>query len=221
MSEPVDWGEDIDFGDTKTGEPEGDPCTSTACPDRMTCARSKPSAPVSAISDKFLAVSGDVPCYFFDPIADRYPEEMRHILFVWPDHEEDMQCAALGWLLRWRGLNPFILDGDDGHFVMPMKDPSLWLALKDRMLDWAWAEQGGLDLESIHGILIDRHQLRLSQLKVRKPTDFPACVGDNPKVYHHVKQRKPHLSSRESRKGSRAKNDTERTAGSPLFPGHQ
>lgn len=164
MSE-IDFSEGLDFG----GEPEpaGDPCTSLKCPHRLTCDRFDSQADPTPISNKYLASSSQE-CPFFEPITNRYPPALRHAMFTWSDHEESLQSAALGWFLLWRKTNPFLLNEDDGFFTRPIEDTHLWNAMKPRILDWAWAEKGGLNLEDMHSILRQRGYIRLKQT----PTPF-------------------------------------------------
>ena len=104
----------------------------------------------------------------------RYPAALRHALFVWDDGEEDLQCAALGWFLLWRKRNTFVLDNLDSHFIRPIEEPFVWLHLKERILDWAWAEQGGLDLDATHTTLLERHHYRITWSPIRKPKNLPS-----------------------------------------------
>jgi len=94
--------------------------------------------------------------------APRYPG-LDHPLFVWGDQEEDLQLAALGWYLQWRITNPFFLGKDDCHFSRPVPESEVWTAMKPRIMDWAWAEKGGLNLPETHQTLIKRHHLRLKE----------------------------------------------------------
>jgi hypothetical protein len=106
---------------------------------------------------------------------DRYPPNLRHVLFVWTDGEEDLQFGALAWFIQWRKRNQFILDGPDkGYFVMPVADPRLWEALKGKIIEWAWLERGGLDLELAYCMLAKRHELRIKQ---RPVLPYPGKTG--------------------------------------------
>lgn len=158
----------------------------------------------------------------FEPSVDlRYPPSLHHVLFAWTDEEEDLQLAALGWFLLWRKANSFILGGDDGHFALPISDPGLWLALKVRILDWAWAEKGGLDLGRTYTLLLERHHLRIKESPIRNAKQFPAMCGDNPKEqHHHVRVIKQGPIDRIRRERPRIEDAAERD-GPNLFPdGH-
>lgn len=153
----MDWEEGMDLGGE---EPTEDYCTSVACTDHGTCALYRAGAPVTPISEKIRASHCGL-CPFFEPMPGRFPDALCHPLVRWPDHEEDRQRWALSWFLEWRKTIKFLLlNGDDAHFIQPVPFPDLWNALGGRMREWAWLEQGGLDLVTMQRLLIDREQIR-------------------------------------------------------------
>ena len=136
----------------------------------------------------------------FEPSVDtRYPPSLHHVLFVWPDEEEDLRFGALGWLLLWRKANPFILDGDDGHFSSPIPDNDLWLAMRERIVDWGWAEKGGMNLEEAYTLLLKRHHLRIGRSPVRSPKQFPVQLAESQRECRYGKQPKPSIAKRRAR----------------------
>lgn len=149
----------------------------------------------------------------------RYPAALHHVLFVWNDDEEDLQCAALGWFLLWRKHNTFVLDSLGGHFARPVEDPLVWLYLKERILDWAWLEQGGLNLENIHTLLLERHHYRITWASTRKPKNLPTSVGIA-QGERNVRKSKQSSTDRTARERSRDEGDNERPNHGSLFVGH-
>ena len=140
-----------------------------------------------------------------------YPEELRSPLFLdWEAHAEDMQCAALGWFLEWRKRNPFKIEGCSGRWTPPPEDRILWEALEERMIDWAFLEKGGLDLEATHTMLLKRHRIRLAVTPIRPLTPTPAGAGTPRKETPDV--RKPQQSHPHRQPGPRprVKDDPER-----------
>jgi hypothetical protein len=157
----MDWSEGLFSDDPEPGGVEGDPCTSATCPIRYQCARFNHQAPLTAISDKHLAATDGESCPFFSPKQDRYPENLRHPLLVWTDKEEDQQYYALDWFMRWRSAGDiFVMQGEEGYFTSPPESAELWQVHKARMLDWAWAEEGGVCLQQIHDMLLERNHIR-------------------------------------------------------------
>jgi len=171
--------------------------------------------------DEGLDLGGDKPLPQTEPIVKGvYPESLQHVLIDWDQTEEELQCAALGWFLLSRKKNPFILIGDAGHFTFPVSNKALWLASRERIVEWAWLERGGLDLEEMHEILLKRQHLRFEWTPARKPTDFPAPPAPNPKEYSNVRKRKPSDTDRKPGPRPRSKNDARRNGGVPLFTGN-
>jgi hypothetical protein len=98
--------------------------------------------------------------------APRYPLHLHHAIFdAWPDdHEEDMQTAALGWILTWRQQgNTLFFNKEKAYLALPVPDTVLFDALHARILDWLWTERGGAVLAEVHNLLLQRHHLRLKE----------------------------------------------------------
>jgi len=196
---------DLDFLDGMDlgGEPE-DYCTSATCRDRATCGLFRPGGDPTTVSDKIHAARCGL-CPYFTPLPGRYPDELCHPLVCWPDEEEDRQRWALTWFLSWRETIPFLLlDGDEARFTKPVPYPDLWSALGGRMRDWAWAEQGGLDLSAMQDLLLQRTTIR-----AQRPTKENSHVG------------KPQQSDahRERREGPRDENPGRRANPRHFFDG--
>ncbi len=146
-----------------------------------------------------------------------YPEVCRSPLFLdWDESEEDRQLAALGWFLQWRKTNPFRLEERSGTFALPPEDLNVWRALKERMIDWAYLEKGGLDLDATHAILLRRHHIRLAITPLRKSPPPPASAGPLRKEVSDV--RKPQQGHLDRQPGQRpgTKNDPSRHGAMPL-----
>jgi len=135
-----------------------------------------------------------------------YPVSLCHALFHWDGDEEDLQAAALGWLLQWRKRNPFLLEPKP-HFKDPVSNLSVYEALANRMADWAWAEKGGADLEALHHILIKRHHLRLAITPVA------------PKGSPHVSKSPENHRHRQGGARPRVQDDTQRNGHAQILSG--
>lgn len=129
--------------------------------------------------------SSDIEFDFSDDIdfgtaTNRYPCEFEHAVIDWNDHEEDLQLAALGWMRLWRKTNSFHLDEKVGYWSTPIgpDDHRVWIAMQHRMTDWAWLEKGGLDLEGIFNILIERHRIRLNEMPECELSNLLASAGN-------------------------------------------
>lgn len=105
------------------------------------------------------------------------------IIDGWPtDHEEDLQLAALGWFLEFRKDNTFRpVDSGKGHWLNPVSYPKIWAAHRDRMIEWAWLEQGGLDLNKMHLKLLERHRDRIELSEPRVAPTTSAGAEPDPK----------------------------------------
>lgn len=98
----------------------------------------------------------------------RYPIHLQNPLFVWDDQEEDLQTAALGWILTWRqqGDTLFIDETGKKCFLarpIPQDEDGLFRSLNGLILDWLWVQKGGAILDEIHNVLIQRHHIRLKE----------------------------------------------------------
>lgn len=97
------------------------------------------------------------------------PRYLKHLcspIFTWDDQEEDLQCAALGWMLHWRRSgNTMFVDMNRVYFARPFRDgeAEVFKAMHDRILDWHWLEKGGAHLDEIHNVLIQRTHIRLKE----------------------------------------------------------
>jgi hypothetical protein len=119
----------------------------------------------------------------WDDVEILEPSAMRSIIDAWPtDNEEDLQLAALGWFLEFRKDNVFRpVDSGKGHWSRPVPYPQIWFAHKGRMIEWAWLEQGGLDLSEMHLKLLGRHRIRIEMSEPRVAPTIPASVGSDQK----------------------------------------
>ena len=126
---------------------------------------------------------------------DIYPPDARSPLFMdWTPEEEDHQSAALSWFLWWRKTNPFRIVANTGMWTLPPEDIHIWESLKDRMIDWAFLERGGLDLEKTHDLLIRRSNIRLARRPIRYAKDLPTGAGipKEPRYVRKPQQGDPH-----------------------------
>ena len=113
----------------------------------------------------------------------RYPRNLQSPIFIWSDEEEDLQCAALGWMLQWRRLgNTMFVDVGRVYFARPFieGEQEVYKAMHDRILDWHWLEKGGAILDEIHNVLIQRTHLRLKEQPCRLPTPTPKVSSASP-----------------------------------------
>jgi hypothetical protein len=112
------------------------------------------------------------------PVGDpRYPADLQHPVLVWDDQEEDLQGAALSWLLQWRVKNPFTLGtGNTSKFRDRPESELLWKAHGEKMADWAWLEKGGLNLVAMEKLMLKRHAIRVSLRPPYNP-NAPVCAG--------------------------------------------
>jgi hypothetical protein len=110
---------------------------------------------------------------------------MRAIIDGWDtDREEDLQLAALGWFIEFRKDNTFRpVDSGKGHWSKPVAYPKIWVAHRERMIEWAWLEQGGLDLNEMHLKLLERHRTRIELSEPRvAPTISASAEPDQKEI---------------------------------------
>ena len=97
-------------------------------------------------------------------VAPLDPAHLTNPLFIWDTPEEDLQCAALGWMLFWRRQgNTLFVDGKKCYYARPVEEVQVFKAMHDRILDWHWVEKGGGILDEIHQVLIERTHIRLKE----------------------------------------------------------
>lgn len=152
---------------------------------------------------------------------DIYPPDLRSPLFMdWTTEEEQLRSASLGWFLMWRRKNPFRIIDNTGMWTFPPENMVLWNAQKERIIDWAFLEQGGLDLEKTHDLLIRRSRIRLATRPIRFAKDLPAgASASTQKETANVRKFEQSDSHRKLGERSRAQNHPERNGCRPLLPG--